>query len=456
MLGVEPRAFVVQALDAAPGLLNAEVAAVLVGPAAVVNVSLPQAGSVFVNTLGEGSTVTLTSNASEPGMYLSATVDPDLGGALLSRVPLGRFAAHVCYAESPLACGATSGDLQQSAQPLEVEVHTPALVPDGFIGTLVAPDGVTPVANQEVIVTAGEATPASGAEYVVTDGAGQFRATVPIVAQGLLVASGGSSSFALSVQNGTDVGPLAFNLVLGSGIDAESNTLTGALSFRYTFSYDGSVQGGASPEIPSAFELYNWLRLNGLSLGGHLAASTELAGRQIAYAPVTMGGLQVTRKVYVPEDGSYVRYLEVLHNPTGGAIAGPITTDLQLVGQLAEPFRVVRSTTDTGGAYFVTDDGGIGAGRTVMADVLSANTGAATLFASVRMQLFGGYTTKRYTVTVPDGETRILMHFVVQRLAGDQAGAEAQALSLVNLTDPNMFFGLSASERAQVLNFRVP
>ena len=168
-----------------------------------------------------------------------------------------------------------------------------------------------------------------------------------------------------------------------------------------------------------------------------------------------MGGLQVTRKTFVPDDGNYVRYREILTNPVGGAYGNvSITSDVQLHGHLADPVRVVHSATATGNHYFVADDGGTAADRAVMADVMGG--ASATTVATVRMQQVGGRTAKSYTVTVPDGQTRILMHFVVQRAAGDAAGVEAQALSLATLTDPNMLTGLTATERAQIVNFRVP
>jgi hypothetical protein len=346
--------------------------------------------------------------------------------------------------------------LDASQFQVAVDVPLPTLALGGFTGSVVAADGVTPAPNATVLVTAGESAPTGGFETYTTNAAGQFQSTIPFDIQGLTVASVGGPSAALVTQT-ADIGvPLTFTLAGGSGVDAALNTLTGSLSFRYGFGCDGSASGGALPSTPGAFEWYSGLRLNGLGRRCHLAVTNELDGRQLVYAPVTMGGLQVTRKVYVPEDGSYVRYLEILTNPQIGVTQVPITADLQLTGQLAEPLRIVRSTAETGGAYFVADDGGSAASRTVMADVLSANTGAATLFPSVQLQQLGGYTSTRYTVTVPDGETRILMHFVVQRSSGDLTGAEAQAQSLATLTDPNMFVGLTAAERAQVVNFRVP
>jgi hypothetical protein len=48
------------------------------------------------------------------------------------------------------------------------------------------------------------------------------------------------------------------------------------------------------------------------------------------------------------------------------------------------------------------------------------------------------------------------MHFGVQRPPSDLTGTKAQAVSLVNLTDPNELTGMSAAEKAAVANFVIP
>jgi hypothetical protein len=48
------------------------------------------------------------------------------------------------------------------------------------------------------------------------------------------------------------------------------------------------------------------------------------------------------------------------------------------------------------------------------------------------------------------------MHFAVQRAPTDRAGADAQAVSIVNLTDANALNGLTAAEKAAIRNFIVP
>jgi hypothetical protein len=70
--------------------------------------------------------------------------------------------------------------------------------------------------------------------------------------------------------------------------------------------------------------------------------------------------------------------------------------------------------------------------------------------------LFQDAFTYKWTVTVPPNQTVILMHFLVQRAPGDITGATSQAQALVNLTDPNALIGMTAQEKAEVINFNVP
>src|SRR6185312_155025 len=55
-------------------------------------------------------------------------------------------------------------------------------------------------------------------------------------------------------------------------------------------------------------------------------ATTELSGRQFVIQQNGLDSLNVTRKVYVPSDGYFARYLDIVSNPNGL----PVTVDLKL------------------------------------------------------------------------------------------------------------------------------
>jgi hypothetical protein len=59
----------------------------------------------------------------------------------------------------------------------------------------------------------------------------------------------------------------------------------------------------------------------------------------------------------------------------------------------------------------------------------------------------------RYVVTVPPQQRVAILHYTLQRNPNDAAGAQSQAQSLVALTDPRALEGLSAAEKAMIVNF---
>jgi hypothetical protein len=62
----------------------------------------------------------------------------------------------------------------------------------------------------------------------------------------------------------------------------------------------------------------------------------------------------------------------------------------------------------------------------------------------------------QYTVTIPPGERRAVMHFTLQRAPGDAASAQAAAEALVNLSEADALAGLSAGDKAMIVNFNIP
>jgi hypothetical protein len=62
----------------------------------------------------------------------------------------------------------------------------------------------------------------------------------------------------------------------------------------------------------------------------------------------------------------------------------------------------------------------------------------------------------QYTVTVLPGQRVALLHYTLQRDPTDASGAQSAAEALVNLSDPNALAGLTAAEKAMIVNFVIP
>ena len=183
------------------------------------------------------------------------------------------------------------------------------------------------------------------------------------------------------------------------------------------------------------------------------ASTTGLAGREIVTAPVTIAGLSVSRRIYVPDtagDG-WARYLEVLTNPG----ATPITVRVR-VGSVhnvdnpdlgSDGSTTIIATSDATGTlgpglyWFTSDDTDAsgdpslghmmdGAGR---ADVTSIVQDAFALGADGIFWEYGD-------ITVPAGGTAMVMYFLTQQANQADAAtvttglATASASTLVGIT----------------------
>jgi hypothetical protein len=182
-----------------------------------------------------------------------------------------------------------------------------------------------------------------------------------------------------------------------------------------------------------------------------IVAELEQAGRQVVYGPMQLSGVVATRRVFVPATGGFARYLETITNPS----AQPVTIDVEINAALDGAVHLLVDPAVTNNTYAVTratptED----TTRPALAHVFGG-PGASIPVNAVRIQGLTGSSYYRWRVTIPAGGTISLMHFAVQRDVADAAGAEAQAQALVNLSDANALAGMSATDKARVVNFTI-
>src|SRR6185369_9955718 len=82
--------------------------------------------------------------------------------------------------------------------------------------------------------------------------------------------------------------------------------------------YQNGAKGGAAFDLIAAGTV--------IPFSGDPIATQEDQSREMALRQQNLAGLNVTRKVYVPRDGYFARYLEIISNPT----LDPVTVDLRL------------------------------------------------------------------------------------------------------------------------------
>ena len=251
----------------------------------------------------------------------------------------------------------------------------------------------------------------------------------------------------------TTGGVLTLNATLGNGISVGVN-LDGADGFRYDVSSDGTLDSGGTVDrqLRYAYSGADSMQVNGLEFPNLDAARPDAARRELTFGPVPMPDVVATRRVFVPQAGGFVRYLETLTNPT--AVPQTIDhVDYQLHRQRG-PQSSGRAGDDR---KYVHRDRLPESATATRQRSLACSRGRATPALSVStITTRDDYFSFTYRVTLLPGATVTFMHFEVQRGGSDAAGAEAQARALVDLTDPNVLTGMSDAERAQVVNFVIP
>jgi hypothetical protein len=191
--------------------------------------------------------------------------------------------------------------------------------------------------------------------------------------------------------------------------------------------------------------------------------SLVLSGREATTGTDSIAGLDVHRRIFVPETGAgFARTLNVFTNPTGS----DITVDVFIYGNLGSDNSTFIVDTSSGDTLFTPTDfwavsndlEGIGSDN-ALAHVIGDGTGLAADFTNIATStgcLFGSANDAQeqsWTLTVPAGTTRSIMMLVSQRVAGADAVASAEFLSTFPLEVQE---GLTPQEIDEIVNFGGP
>jgi hypothetical protein len=250
-------------------------------------------------------------------------------------------------------------------------------------------------------------------------------------------------------------------LTLGTGVPL-NHALSGDNGFVFSVTSTGSLRQGAPAAVPASdwpFDYTYEASTNDDYFCCADIAGVSLDGRHLTFGPLAQDALLQTRKVFVPQSGAFVRFLEILENP----LAVPVKATVQMwspLGPNASRTKVAVAPGDTGSTYLVLDD--TFGGRTPTAPAVAHVTGGTgavapkTVFTWAPKSGESNYAEYQWTVMVPPNGKVAIMHFGVARQPNDTPGAEAQAFSLVNLTDPEALAGMTDAEKAAVKNFIIP
>lgn len=189
------------------------------------------------------------------------------------------------------------------------------------------------------------------------------------------------------------------------------------------------------------------LQVNGIPFPGMSAASVHGGGRELRLEAVNFDGVDVSRQIYMPQGGAYVRYLEMLHNTSEHEKT--VRLDISGVLGAAERSTVLISPEEGNGHFALTGDQNQ---NMRLGHVFGG--GNAPLSGSAQFDS-GGSFSYQWSLTLAPGARMAVMHFALQNGAGNIEYLHALAQALVNLRQPDMMLGLGGVERAVIKNFLI-
>lgn len=216
-----------------------------------------------------------------------------------------------------------------------------------------------------------------------------------------------------------------------------------ASGFRWDISGNGNINDGTNDAYDGGLNLREFPFLP--------IAQTEDNDREIVIGSTSINGVEVTRKIYVPGDQSFARFLEIVTNTSSSTVNFTVNLDTNL----GSDSGTVLVNTSSGDTIFNTDDNWLvtddsdGGGDPTLLHVFAGEGGIRPDAASLSSDNlnFG------YNLTLAPGETQIVMHFASQnfdRATALTKGPELQELGFDALA------GMSNEELAQVVNFSIP
>ncbi len=471
----------VTASDPATQLTGTTTVTLSPGGTATVNLSLQPSGTITGHvTLPGGAgpapgTVIRIVQFGYVYPYTSTTAAAD-GSYTLNNIPLASYVIYVYDTSNNLR--ATASVTLATANQVLTQNFT--LVGLGTVkGTVSNPDGT---AASNISVQLSSSSTVGGSFAISTDGSGNYSiANVPVgtfqvSAQNLSAGLGATATGSVTADGDIET----VNLKLVANTVSLTQTLTDFNGFPYDIQPNGSIANGAFVNDPlrnrGYFESYNnafqlSLAQSGTStnFNGATTGVATLNGRQVTITqPTPIDGLNVSRRVYVPSDGYFTRYLEVLSNPG----TTPVTVDVQLNGGVSYPFPgTVSVITSSGDAALSAAD------NTLVTTSAPANApypynqaalgeafegpGAPTPISAATYTLpsntnglyYPQLAYKWSSVTVPAGGQIAFLHFATQQTTQGQAVASVTRLDQL---PPEALYGLVSTDLNSVVNFAVP
>ncbi len=226
------------------------------------------------------------------------------------------------------------------------------------------------------------------------------------------------------------------------------------LALAWGITPDGSVDGLRTFDL----EHFADARLFGRALRSSAypfsppSAVLEGGQQELVLPAFEQAGLSVQRKILVPRDGRFLRYLEIFENQTDAEIA--TTVDLTTTLATDREFELVDDSSHDGGVTsnddFYVLDNDVATTGLVLTHGFSGLGAAIEPSAVVADLRRGGNVVVRFELSVPPRARVILMHFAALSRSRIETAAEAGRMLR---PDGRLLFDLPADERADVVNY---
>jgi uncharacterized repeat protein (TIGR01451 family) len=184
-------------------------------------------------------------------------------------------------------------------------------------------------------------------------------------------------------------------------------------------------------------------------------AVPECVNRQVVFSPQTIGGLSVQRKVYVPTNDRFIRWMNFFTNTSGA----PITFTMITSNNLGSDSNTIVVTTSSGDAVATPADlwatsfqnfSGSASSDPRIGHVFQGS-GAPTPVANINFVNGDDRPFWSYSITLNPGQTKMIANYATGM--GSKAEAAAQAANLAGF-GANAQQCMSATELSEVTNFQ--
>jgi uncharacterized repeat protein (TIGR01451 family) len=245
------------------------------------------------------------------------------------------------------------------------------------------------------------------------------------------------------------VGPVAASTALGGVTSSTLNDMFdgyGGLCVSLTNATGPCSNGGP------AYSVYN---MNGpAAVDATVPAGPACTSRQFAFPAKTIGPLSVKRKVFVPNNDQFIRWMNFFTNTSGA----PVTFTMITANNLGSDSNTIVVNSSNGDAIAQPTDTWISSFQNFSGNTSSdprighviQGSGAPTPVNNITFVNGSDKPFWAYSITLAPGQTKMILTFATGQPSKAAAAAKAAALALLPASSTQC---MSTTELSQVVNF---